>query len=271
MSVWYCIPSARPAAEAEIALSKWRSKGYKIALFVDPGHESPRADYVYEAKYPGYAIAVNSLIHKIMIEDPEAEWFVTGGDDIWPDQNHTAEDLATECFEYFVHRDLQDGPPQTLSQRLNAAAYKSGNGSFGVMQPTGDRWGDGPGPWKEKGSAYCDRVCGSPWMGREFCRRIYSGRGPIWPEFTHMFEDEHLFNVAQKLGILWQREDLTHYHDHWVRRANAAGGFASQEVYDQAQPAHLKTWSQQAHWDESKAIFERLKAGGFAEAEDLLA
>lgn len=32
MSVWFCIPSARPAVEAEPVLAKWRTMGYKIAL-----------------------------------------------------------------------------------------------------------------------------------------------------------------------------------------------------------------------------------------------
>jgi hypothetical protein len=252
VSVWYCIPSARPAAEAEAALSKWRAQGYKIALFVDPGHTSPQADYIWEYAYPGYAKAVNFLVHRIMRDDDLAEWFVTGGDDMHPDANHTAEEIANECYDYFW------GNPG--SQFDSYQPPNNHAGLFGVMQPTGDKWGDRQGP-------YSERVCGSPWMGREFCRRIYSGRGPIWPEFDHMFEDEHLFHVAKKLGILWQRSDLIHYHDHWVRRHHT---FDSVEQMDRLRPAHLAQWNTSKHWNESKAIFERLKAGGFEEAEDLL-
>ena len=46
--------------------------------------------------------------------------------------------------------------------------------TFGVMQPTGDRWGE------RNGIATIDRIAGSPWMGREFCRRMYHGSGPMY-------------------------------------------------------------------------------------------
>jgi len=249
VSVWFCIPSCRPADEAEIALAKWRAQGYKIALFVDPGHASPRADYVWEQAYPGYAKAVNYLVHKIMLEDEEAEWFVTGGDDMWPDPNLTAEEIARQCSDCFRNLHIE-----RTGETFNV------HPTFGVMQPTGDKWGDRRGP-------YAERVCGSPWMGREFCRRIYSGRGPIWPEFEHMFEDEHLFEVAKKLGILWQRPDLTHHHDHWGRKKNSYDSYAQ---LDAAIPQHLKKWNTPEHWQASGAIMDRLRAGGFAEAEDLL-
>ena len=247
MSVWYCIPSARPAAEANEVLNLWRERGYKIALFVEPN----TVDYAYREManlwiiretYPGYAAAVNELVRQVMRDDPECEWFVTGGDDVEPDLNHTAEEIARECSEYFY------------CQRS----------TFGVMQPTGDRWGSTD-PWAQKlpenRRAYVDRVCGSPWMGREFCRRIYGGKGPLWHEFEHMHVDEHLQAVAEKLGILWQRPDLTHHHRHWARRPGV-------ETSDC--PKHLERVSGPEHWQESKAVFNRLKLGGFVEAEDLL-
>jgi hypothetical protein len=73
-------------------------------------------------------------------------------------------------------------------------------GTFGVMQPTGDRWANGS----------IDRICGSPWLGREFCTRMYHGKGPMYGGYLHMFGDEELQHVATRLGVLWQRRDLTH-------------------------------------------------------------
>ncbi len=72
-----------------------------------------------------------------------------------------------------------------------------------------------------------------------------------------MFSDELLQRVAEKLGIFWQRRDLIHKHMHALR----SGGKL---------PDFLKPVNTKEHWNESKAIFQRLEAGGFAEALDLL-
>jgi hypothetical protein len=82
--------------------------------------------------------------------------------------------------------------------------------TFGVMQPTGDRWSDHLG-------VIIERICGSPFLGREFCRRINQGEGPFWREYRHNWADEELQLVAQKLGVLWQRPDLIHLHRHSLR------------------------------------------------------
>ena len=96
--------------------------------------------------------------------------------------------------------------------------------TFGVMQATGDRWGENE-PWARAqfpdAPAYIDRICGSPWIGREFARRMNQGKGPFWREYFHMFADEELQCVAQRLGVLWQRRDLTHHHEHPRRSAGA--------------------------------------------------
>jgi len=246
LSVWFCIPSKRPPDQVEPVLAKWKERGYKTALWRDDGWDMRWgfiADRVCHGEYPGYAQAVNHLTKWILDYDPSCDWIVTGGDDIVPDTNGTAEEISRECISYF-----------------SRVAHRKGEGdfsTFGVMQPTGDRWGDSPRSRKEFGEnrgAYIDRVCGSPWMGREFCQRIYGGKGPLWPEFTHMYVDEHLQCVAEKLGILWQRRDLIQEHRHWGRTD-------SQQI-----PDHLKAVNTPAHFAESKAIFDRLKAGGFAEA-----
>jgi hypothetical protein len=225
MSVWFCIPSARPSERANVVLAKWRERGYKIALWRDSEDDLPLCDLLLTGVYPGYAQAVNALASEALRRDRGCNWIVIGGDDTEPDPNHVPEDIALDCEEHF-------------------------GGTFGVMQPTGDRWADGS----------IDRICGSPWIGREFCQRMYGGNGPLWHEFSHMFVDEHLQGVAVKLGVLWQRRDLIHLHRHCLRTETHGVNWA------QGLDAHLMRWNTQQHWNESKAIFQRLKAGGFAEA-----
>lgn len=70
------------------------------------------------------------------------------------------------------------------------------------MQPTGDSHG-------------CERICGSPWLGREFRDRINQGRGPFWPAYNHYVCDRDLKLVAERLNVLWQRPELIQRHNHW--------------------------------------------------------
>ncbi len=241
MSVWFAIPSKRPPEEAEPVLKLWREHGYKIALWRDD-MDFPYGivDYIRADPYPGYSIAVNSLVRDILQSDEQAEWIVTGGDDVEPDPNHAAETIAAQCSEMF-------GRLQVRHRMVDHFA------TFGVMQPTGDRWGEHdiiPG----KVGAYIDRVCGSPWMGREFCRRMYQGQGPLFSGYFHMFEDEELQCVAQKLGVLWQRRDLIQMHRHWGRFSNPT---------PRSMPEFLREVNSPKHWQESKAIFESRAATGF--------
>jgi len=117
------------------------------------------------------------------------------------------------------------------------------------MQPTGDRWAEGQ--WGFQ-NAPIDRVAGSAWIGREFALRAYGGDGPLWPEYRHMFPDEELQCVAEKLGVFWQRRDLTQFHNHWGRNGNAAD-----------MPTFLAEANSREHWDKYKALFEARKAAGF--------
>ncbi len=246
MSVWFCIPSARPPGESEPVLRAWRERGYKIALFLD-SHVALReriglfdramADHDHHPSYPGYAEAVNLLCASILHDDPACDWIVTGGDDTLPDPNHSAEEIAKQCTDNFaihqVVRMATDGP------------------TFGVMQPTGDRFAGGS----------IDRIAGSPWLGREWCLRANQGRGPFHPGFTHMFGDQCLQEVAMKLGVFWQRPDLIHLHRHFQRESDALNSPA----VIKPRPPHLDRWNTREHWDESKALFDKLKADGFKE------
>ena len=228
--------------------------GYKIAVFRDLGAPLiPEASFVIVDKYPGYAIASNRLIQEVFARDPECDWVVGGGDDMEPDPEYDPGAVTLENEDYF--RDLN-------------CDYTERGATFGVMQPTGDRWGESD-PWAKiqypSAPAYIDRICGSPWLGREFCRRINQGRGPFWPEYFHMFVDEELQNVAQRLGVLWQRRDLTQKHNHWARQDRKE----SRTYMGPLPPEHLKEALSKAHWDEAKALFERRKAVGFPGSEPI--
>jgi hypothetical protein len=228
MSVWYCIPSKRPIEEVRPLLAKWKERGYWLALHCDTDWEALEkgCDLAFSAPiYPGYAPAVNEMAAELMrFGGDSAQWFVTGGDDVEPDPYLSAEEIAQQCEDHFL-------------------------GTFGVMQPTGD-------PWRDLQGRIIERIAGSPWMGREFCERVNGGRGPLWPAYKHCFVDEELQCVSQKLGVFWQRPDLTQLHQHWARK----GG---------SMPDFLKEANSKEHWDKYKALFEARKAGGFPGHEPL--
>ncbi len=90
-------------------------------------------------------------------------------------------------------------------------------------------------------------------MGREFCRRANGGLGPLHPEYFHMHVDEHLFEYAKMLGILLQRRDLTHFHNHWGLNGRS-----------EDMPDFLKRANSPEHWHDSKAILDRFKSENFA-------
>jgi hypothetical protein len=261
MSVWFCIPSKRPPEKSGPILDMWKRQGYNIALWRDCGDpEIEQADLtIHRTKYRGYAEAVNQLVSQVLAGDHKCQWIVTGGDDVEPDLNLTADQIAMSCSRHFadVHANPDCGPGVEVSVKsIRAALDVLRLSTFGVMQPTGDRWGADE-DWAMRAypdaPAYIDRICGSPWMGREFCLRINGGRGPLWSEYTHMFVDEELQNVAKRLGILWQRRDLIHYHRHWGRSANPS----RDDI-----PSFLAEVNSAAHWMASKELFEtRLKAG----------
>lgn len=251
MSVWFCIPSKRPLHELGEVLGAWKERGYKIAVAREVADGAPsQADLVIPVySYQGWARSTNLLISVVMAGCQDAEWFVGGGDDYWPDPNKTAEEIAAECGEHFWNKHITNP-----GMKITTIAVRT----FGVMQPTGDRWmdkGDGHG-------AVIDRIAGSPWMGREFCRRMYHGAGPLYSGFYHNFADELLQKSAQKLGVFWQRPDLFQEHRHWARRRG--------DWRDAPDWAYKINHPQQSDWERSKALFKNMEAAGFPEADDLL-
>lgn len=260
MSVWLTIPSSRPPSTANPVLQKWRDMGYKIALWCDSFEdaEAKVQDFYCVGDYGGYAEAVNWLIAhvggvdapdvapcpwQIHPVDDSAEWFVIGGDDTLPDPDHTAHKIAGECRFYFsswacTRQPVLPGDPRT----------------FGVMQPTGDRYAGGQ----------IDRICGSAWIGREFAKRVNQGRGPLWDEYPHMFGDQELQEVAQKVGVLWQRPDLTQLHMQYCRESAALDAGVVQAPV----PEHiLHDGYTPEHWLKYETLFLKRKAEGFPGSE----
>jgi len=243
MSVWFCIPSARSVEQSAPVFKAWRKMGYKIAIVTDDEASRDVDLQVVCDSYPGYANSVNYLAKRVLAENPDCDWIVCGGDDTYPDPNVMADDIADQCFRHFEAAALEHYRTDGRGRPSAGLA-----GRFGVMQPTGDRWAD----------CSIERICGSPWMGREFCERINGGNGPLWHEYRHMFVDNELQEVATKLGILLQRRDLTHLHHHFSR-------------VGQPMPEFLKAANSQTHWDRFRLLFESRRAAGFPGHEPITA
>ena len=262
-NVWLCLPSKRPFEQVDPVLKLWRERGYRVAIQRDdtePHSFGTRGEWkatelVVWGPYGGYATAVNTLTREVLSIDKQAQWIVCAGDDTEPDLNHEAEEIAQECSAYFFGHNcsIQTSLGAPVPPTIPIGAMPT----YGVMQPTGDRWGDRQG-------AYIDRVAGSPWMGREFCLRVNQGRGPLWSEYFHCFADEELQHVATRLGVFWQRPDLIHMHQHWGRVPNGAP-FASSSLM----PDFLKRANSSEEWRKASSLFKQRKATNFPGSEPL--
>lgn len=210
--VWAVWPSAQIDL-CEENTCRWNHAGYKVAVLIDQGAPHPMLpDLIVEGgKWKGYPTAINQLCHMV----PGAV-VVCAGDDIHPSAEAPVDKIYAEFMERF---------PDT----------------FGVMQPTGDRFGS------------IDDVCPSPWIGRAFIDEAYDGAGPFWPDYYHYFCDEELKLVAEKQGALWQRPDLSQYHDHWQR------------AVDGCRPAHLM--DALSNHKPHRKLFDQRKHAGFPQHE----
>jgi hypothetical protein len=180
--VWFAIPSANPEKCRKV-LPVWRERGYKIAVLQNfERGEIPADVTVWRDAYPGWPESVNILCREIVPKS--CDLVVSGGDDMLPDPNHTAQELADQFFERFP-----DG--------------------FGVMQPHGDEF------------LSARRYCGSPFIGRAWFESMYGGAGPMYGRYHHNYADNEMYWVAKGLGALWERPDLSHYHDHFTRTGQA--------------------------------------------------
>ena len=173
---------------------------------------------------------------------PDTEWIVTGGDDMLPDPNKRADEIAAECSKHF-RADYWGGKGYafTAPHPMLEGWTEHACATFGVMQPIGDKWG---GNWQEN----VHKICGSPWMGAEFVRRWNGGTGPLCTEYWHSYADEELYETVVRTGLLWQREDLSQKHVHHLRE-------------NRPQPAYMRESYNRFQAD--GAIFRQRKARGF--------
>lgn len=180
--VWFAIPSAS-VDRCRAVLPAWREMGYKVAILQNRERGEVPADLtVWSDHYPGWPGSINILAREIV--PAAAPIIVSGGDDMLPDPNVPAHEIAAQFLERF---------PDT----------------FGVMQPHGDDFLE------------TSQFCGSPWLGRAWCDRMYAGSGPMFQGYVHHGADDELFWVARCLGALWSRPDLTQYHEHFLRNDEA--------------------------------------------------
>lgn len=245
MSVWFVIPSIRPGGGT---IPLWRKMGYKVAV-LRQGEPIECDMQILTGEYKGWAPSVNILAKWVVNHDSSAEWVVTGGDDYEPDVSRPPTFIAEECKSYF------------------RCVKRQWDVTFGVMQPVGDRWGDTPQSrtmYGENRGAYIDRIAGSPWFGREWVKRAYGGNGPMYEGYKHMYADEELKEVAEKLGVYWPRRDLIQLHQHWGRHGDGSFG----NIMDC--PDFMLPWNTPQHWHESKKIFDERKAAGWPGHEPLL-
>lgn len=210
-NVWAVWPTANPP-HATATIKLWQAAGYKTAIWVDPGAPRPEGmNVIMRDKWLGFPHAINRLCHYV-----PGDVVVCAGDDIHPTEGEAMEVIREEFLDTFPD-------------------------SFGVMQPTGDRFGS------------IDDCCPSPWVGRAFIEQAYEGKGPYNEDYFHYFCDQEIQEVAVKLGAFQQREDLSQYHDHWQR-----------EEGDKRPPHLMKALE---GWKRDRNIFKIRQAEGFPGCE----
>ncbi len=211
MSVCFAIPVAPTDIDrAGKTFAACRDMGYETAALIYSDRVPDNCDRILHVpEYKGWAWAVNRLCEFM----PGAEWIISGGSDITCDPHKRADVIAAECVERF-------------------------SGSYGVMQPTGDAYG-----------ALADKAAAvSPWIGRAFRENVYGGRGPMWEAYGHYWADGELSAIAEMLGVMWWRDDLVQYHDHYTRRSESV-------------PVHLQPWTDGI--GAARQLFFDRKAAGF--------
>ena len=232
-AVWMSLPSAKPDGGT---IPLWKAKGYNVAVWRDPGKPTLFAtDLVIEAPYLGYYAACNRLVRDVFEWHSDCDWCVCAADDTLPDERNP-EEIAAEC--------------QIHSRICSLDLYRS----MLVMQPTGDPWADGLG-------RIIERIAGSPWIGREFARWAYQGKGPYCEEYFHMGGDEELKCVAENLGVYWARPDLTHFHQWFGRDGDQHQGVTVPI------PAYMARAYGPEEWAHFQRVFTERKAAGFPGSE----
>jgi hypothetical protein len=118
MSVWLCLPSAKPDGGT---IPLWREKGYKVAVWRDPGASKIDSDFVLEGAYTGYYRTCNHLMRCVFELDSNCNWSVCGADDTLPDPGDP-EKIAAQCSHEFAGRTGETGRRRIGGGRLLSAS-----------------------------------------------------------------------------------------------------------------------------------------------------
>lgn len=222
LNIYVLIPTVLKDHAPEI-LAKWKAKGYKLGLFVNPETVvGVLHDLLIRAEYPGVWNAWNALARAAVACG--ADVCILAGDDMEPDPNYTAQEIAEQYL----------------------ARFPAGEG---VMQPCGDPQGI-----DDSGRPAAARICGSPWIGREWIKRAYRGSGPVNGAYNAFYADEELFHVAGLMGKLWMESRLSQFHRH-----HSWGHLPIQDYHKR----------NQRRWLEDKKLFEKRLEDGFPESSFL--
>ena len=84
---------------------------------------------------------------------------------------------------------------------------------------------------------------------------MYGGRGPMYEGYYHCWCDSEQHDVTKAMGILWQRADLKHYHNHHWRLG---------------MPANEWQRRNEATCDTHQALYEKRHRAGFPGHEPIL-
>lgn len=183
IEVWVLMPVAKKA-RAQEAYERWTKRGYRMIFFQDKGTLPWTSAPTIVDDYNGVWKATNALAYQAFRAGADVCLFA--GDDMDPDPNFTAQEIAQQYVDRFP-----DG--------------------YGIMQPCGDIQG-----MDSSGKPAAARIAGSPWFGRGWARKAYGGRGPTLGDYYHFYGDEDLACVAEKNKVMWWRPDLTQLHRHWT-------------------------------------------------------
>ena len=241
MAVWVVIPSADPV-KASAASNAWDAMGYEVCLGMPKMMLLAASSLMYYELFhdvpdpwPGYPSVVNEMLKLIMRADENCQVAVAAADDMFPDPTKTADVIEREFMKRFEAWDEHIAAFMSFfGTRVDLGAMEG----YLVMQPCGDTWMEHA----------ASRICGSPWISRAWAMRGYGGRGAFWPEYSHFYADEELWNVANDHGFLWLRPDLEQRHDHWTR-------------LNQDRPAYME--AKCAGWDRDKAMFQQRREAKF--------
>lgn len=224
MAVWVVFPSRNPERAKE-AVKLWHDKGYMVATWMEP-NQSSGADLDISSKFPGYWKACNLMAIVLNQGKPTAfsrsfppvKTIVLAADDMEPDPTHPPTEIERELYEKYP-----DG--------------------YVVMQPVGD---------DKDGMDGVHRICGSPWFGEGWIKEAFEGRGPCPLPCLNFYGDEILFDISKAQGVLWQRQDLMHYHKHWCRNGPSKVARLPYQVDNSRK-----------FWDKDKAFYMSYKERGY--------